>query len=98
MNVIIDGVTYVPACAPTTNRICVAISTHTSRYRIQPGAGASTPAFASWRAADYVVGNAYGGQVVYPCWSLVDHANGEPVERHPDGTARTERRRAWRLA
>ncbi|ORJ47339.1 hypothetical protein B2M27_26510 [Kluyvera intermedia] len=48
-------------------------------------------------AADYAVGNAYGGQVVYPCWSLVDHADGEPVERHPDGTARTERRRAWRL-
>jgi hypothetical protein len=48
-------------------------------------------------AADYAVGNAYGGPVVYPCWSLVDHADGEPVERHPDGTARTERRRAWRL-
>ena len=41
-------------------------------------------------AADYAVGNAYGGQVVYPCWSLVDHADGEPVEHHPDGTARTE--------
>jgi len=43
-------------------------------------------------------GDAYGGAVVYPCYSLVDHADGEPVERHPDSAPRTERRRAWRLA
>ena len=49
-------------------------------------------------AADYAVGNAYGGAVVYPCWSLVDHDDGDPVERHPDGSVRTERRRAWRMA
>lgn len=48
-------------------------------------------------AADYAVGNAYGGAVVYPCWSLVDHDDGDTVERHPDGSVRTERRRAWRL-
>jgi hypothetical protein len=36
--------------------------------------------------------------VVYPCYSLVDHADFEPVERHPDSAPRTERRRAWRLA
>lgn len=30
--------------------------------------------------------------------ALVDHADGEPVERHPDSAPRTERRRAWRLA
>jgi hypothetical protein len=36
-------------------------------------------------AADYAVGDAYGGAVVYPCYSLVDHADGESVERHPDG-------------
>lgn len=52
----------------------------------------------SSKAADFAVGDAYGGQVVYPCWSLVDHADGEPVERHPDAIPRTERRRAWRLA
>lgn len=52
----------------------------------------------SSKPADYAVGDAYGGAVVYPCYSLVDHADGEPVERHPDLTPRTERRRAWRLA
>ncbi|PWS08540.1 hypothetical protein [Enterobacter sp. HPCN14] len=49
------------------------------------------------KAADYAVGDAYGGEVIYPCYSLVDHADGEPVERHPDSAPRTERRRAWRL-
>ncbi|ELT7764250.1 hypothetical protein ACOJRE_003697 [Enterobacter hormaechei] len=50
------------------------------------------------KPADYAVGDACGGAVVYPCYSLVDHADGEPVERHPDSAPRTERRRAWRLA
>lgn len=48
-------------------------------------------------AADYAVGEAYGGRVVYPCYSLVDHADMPTVERHPDNESRTERRRAWRL-
>ncbi|EPO4913333.1 TPA: hypothetical protein OPR07_000167 [Citrobacter koseri] len=52
----------------------------------------------SSKPADYAVGDAYGGAVVYPCYSLVDHADGEPVERHPDRIPRTERRRAWRLS
>jgi hypothetical protein len=52
----------------------------------------------SSKPADYAVGDAFGGAVVYPCYSLVDHADGETVERHPDLTPRTERRRAWRLA
>ncbi|HAH9343251.1 TPA: hypothetical protein HIQ17_002823 [Escherichia coli] len=52
----------------------------------------------SSKPADYAVGDAYGGAVVYPCYSLVDHADGDPVERHPDSAPRTERRRAWRLA
>ena len=52
----------------------------------------------SSKPADYAVGDAYGGTVVYPCYSLVDHADGEPVERHPDSVPRTERRRAWRTA
>lgn len=47
--------------------------------------------------ADYAVGDACGGAVVYPCYSLVDHADAATVERHPDNTPRTERRRAWRL-
>lgn len=52
----------------------------------------------SSKPADYSVGDAYGGAVVYPCYSLVDHTDSEPVERHPDSAPRTERRRAWRLA
>jgi hypothetical protein len=47
--------------------------------------------------ADYAVGDACGGAVVYPCYSLVDHADTATVERHPDNMPRTERRRAWRL-
>lgn len=50
------------------------------------------------KAADYAVGDAHGGTVIYPCYSLVDHADGEPVEHPVDGMPRTERRRAWRLA
>ncbi|MDN6832420.1 MAG: hypothetical protein L0L75_01680, partial [Enterobacterales bacterium] len=52
----------------------------------------------SSKAADYAVGDAYGGSVVYPCYSLVDHADGQPVEVPQDGMPRTERRKAWRLA
>lgn len=52
----------------------------------------------SSKAADYAVGDAHGGPVVYPCYSLVDHADGEPVEKPVDGMPRTERRKAWRLA
>ncbi len=48
--------------------------------------------------ADYAVGDACGGAVVYPCYSLVDHADVTTVERHPDNTIRTERRKAWRLS
>lgn len=50
------------------------------------------------KAADYAVGDALGGKVIYPCYSLVDHADGVTVELHPDNEPRTERRRAWRLA
>lgn len=49
------------------------------------------------KPADYAVGDACGRSVVYPCSSLVDHADGEPVEKHPDRQPRHERRRAWRL-
>ncbi|EKM6430741.1 hypothetical protein ACI0ZV_003358 [Cronobacter sakazakii] len=55
---------------------------------------------ARWDAskpADYAVGDACGGPVIYPCNSLVDHADGLPVEKHPDRQPRRERRRAWRL-
>lgn len=49
-------------------------------------------------AADFAIGAAWGKPVIYPCASLVDHADGPSVERHPDGQRRTEIRRAWRLA
>lgn len=49
------------------------------------------------QAADYAVGDAYGGPVIYPCYSLVDHADGQPVEPARDNQPRTERRKAWRL-
>lgn len=49
-------------------------------------------------AADYAVGRAWGRDVIYPSQSLADHADGESVERHPDGAKRTEVRRAWQLA
>lgn len=52
----------------------------------------------SSKPADYAVADAYGNDVIYPCYSLVDHADGEVIERHPDGMERTERRRAWRLS
>ncbi len=51
----------------------------------------------SSKPADYAVGDAYAGTVVYPCWSLVDHADGPPAEEHSDRQPRRERRRAWRL-
>ncbi|MDJ0030333.1 hypothetical protein [Pantoea ananatis] len=51
----------------------------------------------SVKPADYAVGDAYGGDVIYPCYSLVDHADSNTVEQHPDNEQRTQRRRAWRL-
>lgn len=53
------------------------------------------------QAADYAIGTAWrkvsGRDVVYTLPSLVDHADGPSVERHPDREPRTERRKAWRL-
>ncbi|HDT2083471.1 TPA: hypothetical protein RCG81_004724 [Enterobacter roggenkampii] len=66
-----------------------------------PPQGALTRMLSAWNttlAADYAVGEAFGGRVIYPCYSLVDHADLPTVERHPDNEPRTERRRAWRLA
>lgn len=50
------------------------------------------------KAADYAVGDAYGSPVLYPCYSLVDHADGALAEKPQDNMPRTERRKAWRLA
>lgn len=49
------------------------------------------------KAADYAVGDAYGESVIYPCYSLVDHADGIAVETPKDNMPRLERRKAWRL-
>lgn len=51
----------------------------------------------SAKPADFAVGDAYGGDVIYPCYSLVDHADSDTVEQHQDNEQRTQRRRAWRL-
>ncbi|HCM9139931.1 TPA: hypothetical protein ACY3IC_002194 [Enterobacter cloacae] len=49
-------------------------------------------------AADFAIGRAWGRDVIYLSKSLVEHADGPSVERHPDGKPRTEIRRAWALA
>lgn len=49
-------------------------------------------------AADYAIGKAWGRKVCYPIESLVQHRDGPPVERHPDGKPRTQPRVARRLA
>lgn len=46
--------------------------------------------------ADYAVGQAWGRPPIYTIPSLVDHADGLPVERHPDGQTRRPGRTAWR--
>ena len=48
--------------------------------------------------ADYIVGRGFGREVIYPVESLVEHRDGQSVERHPDGEARIERRVARNLA
>jgi len=49
------------------------------------------------KGADYAISDAARKPVIYPVRSLVDHDDGEVVERHPDRQFRTERRKAWRL-
>lgn len=49
-------------------------------------------------AADYAVGRAWAGPVLYPVESLVEHRDTGSVERHPDGERRTETRVARALA
>jgi len=53
------------------------------------------------KAADYAIGHAWriltGSRVIYPVFSLVDHADGPSVERHPDGQKWRGTRRAWRM-
>lgn len=45
--------------------------------------------------ADYSIGEAWGKDVLYTIPSLVDHADGTPVELHPDGIPRQPGRVAW---
>nr|WP_205298836.1 MULTISPECIES: hypothetical protein [Pantoea] len=49
------------------------------------------------KGADYAISDVNKGKVIYPAFSLVEHADLDVVERHPDGHKRTERRKAWRL-
>lgn len=48
--------------------------------------------------ADYAVGAGFGGRVIYPVESLVDHRDQGSAEKHPDGEARNEIRVARKLA
>ena len=64
----------------------------------------SLPAGASGRvlrslprgAVDFAIGSAWGKPPVYTVPSLVDHADGPTVEKHPDGEKRKPGRTAWR--
>lgn len=49
------------------------------------------------KGADSAITDKYKGRVIYPVYSLVDHADLPVVEVHPDGHPRRERRKAWRL-
>jgi hypothetical protein len=48
--------------------------------------------------ADFSIGMAWAGAVVYQVESLVEHRDGKPVEAHYDGQPRTEPRVARKLA
>ena len=50
------------------------------------------------KEADYAIGNAWGGPVVYPVESLVEHRDDGTVEKHADGMPRVEKRVARMLA
>lgn len=50
------------------------------------------------RPADYAIGAAFGGEILYSIKSLVQHTDGEPVEKHTDGSARDKPRVARFLA
>ena len=64
----------------------------------------SLPAGASGRvlrslptgAIDFAIGSAWGRPTIYTVPSLVDHADGPSVEKHPDGEKRKPGRTAWR--
>ena len=45
--------------------------------------------------ADFQIGKAWGSPVLYTLPSLVDHADGDVVETHPDGKRRLPGRTAW---
>lgn len=78
----------------TINRLIHGVCYSVPRNRLQS-------VICKWKSslpADFAVGDACGGKVIYPCYSLVDHLDSISVEKHPDNIQRTERRRAWRLA
>ena len=47
-------------------------------------------------AVDFAIGSAWGRPTIYTVPSLVDHADGPTVEKHPDGEKRKPGRTAWR--
>lgn len=76
---------------------------HGVAYSPAPGSiGAILKVIPKNLPADFAIGAANRivtrKPVIYPKLSLMEHADGEPVERHMDGQPRTESRRAWALA
>lgn len=67
-------------------------------YSIPPAGVPRVLARVWGRQPDFGIGDAWRKPVVYAVPSLVDHADGPPVEHHADGEPRVEPRRAWRLA
>lgn len=66
-------------------------------YSVPPGGLHRLLAEPTGYQVDLSIGGVWGRPVVYTVPSLVDHADGPPVERHFDRQPRTEPRRAWRL-
>lgn len=48
--------------------------------------------------ADFSIGKAWAANVIYPIFSLVQHEDGIPVDKHPDGESRDQPRVARFLA
>lgn len=67
-------------------------------YSLPVGAAADVLPRMRLVEADFAIGAAWGRGVVYPIESLVEHRDTKPVEQHPDGQPRVERRVARKLA
>lgn len=81
-----------------TDYICLPELVHGVCYSIPQWAVKRVAKEMTAPEADFAIGRAWGRPTFYPVESLVEHRDGVPVERHPDGQPRTERRVARKLA